>query len=361
MKKNLQKKFKKFFYNKKVLITGHTGFKGSWLSLWMHNMGANVLGISKDIPTKPSHFSLIGLEKIINSKKLDIQNSALLKKNIKNFNPDYIFHLAAQAIVKKSYTNPLETWKTNLIGTINILESVKDLKKETIVVIITSDKVYKNLEIKRGYKESDILGGLDPYGASKSAAEISIKSYVQSFFLDKQNKKFIVTARAGNVIGGGDWSENRLIPDCIRYWSKKKSVLIRNPKSTRPWQHVLDVLNGYITLAVKLKMNKKLHGQEFNFGPKKTNIKVVDILKIIERKWSLARWKTMKNNNFFENTLLSLNSKKAEKILGWKNKFNFKENIYHTIDWYMFYLSNRNKKKNILKKSINQINYFEKK
>jgi len=361
MKKNLHKNFKKIFLNKKVLITGHTGFKGSWLSLWMHNMGAKVMGISIDVPTKPSHSSLIGLEKIIISKKVNIQNSILLKNTIKKFKPDFIFHLAAQAIVKKSYLNPIETWKTNLIGTVNILESVRYLKKETIIVLITSDKVYKNLEVTRGYKENDTLGGLDPYGASKSAAEISIKSYIKSFFSNKKNKIFIATARAGNVIGGGDWSENRLIPDCIRFWSKRKKVLIRNPKSTRPWQHVLDVLNGYVTLAVKLKKNKKLHGQEFNFGPKKTNIKVIDILRKIEKKWPIARWQILKNQNFFENTLLSLNSTKAEKTLGWKNKLNFIENINFTIDWYRFYLDNKNNKKKIFQKSIEQINLFEKK
>ena len=327
----------------------------------MSNLGAKVMGISKDVPTKPSHYSLVGLDKIIKSKRIDIQNGPLLKKNIKKFNPDFIFHMAAQAIVKKSYTNTVETWKSNLLGTINVLEAIKELKKETIVVLITSDKVYKNLEIKRGYKENDILGGLDPYGASKSAAEIAIKSYIKSFFSNKKNKIFIATARAGNVIGGGDWSENRLMPDCIRYWSKEKKVLIRNPNSTRPWQHVLDVLNGYITLAVKLKMNKKLHGEEFNFGPRNINFKVIDILKIARKNWPIARWKILKSKKFFENTLLSLNSTKAENILNWKTKLNITDCINFTIDWYKYYLKNNKKKLNIFKSSINQINLFVKK
>lgn len=361
MKKISQKNLIKIFSNKKVVITGHTGFKGSWLSLWMHIIGANVIGISNNIPTKPSHYELAGLRKIIKSKNINIQNTNLLKKNIKKFNPDFIFHLAAQSLVKKSYVNPLETWKTNLIGTINMLESIKDLKKETVVVIITSDKVYKNLEINRGYKEKDLLGGIDPYGASKSAAEISIKSYVKSFFSKKDNKIFIATARAGNVIGGGDWSENRLIPDCIKNWSKNKKVLIRNPNSTRPWQHVLDVLNGYINLAASLKINKKLHGEEFNFGPNTSNVKVIDILKIIKNNWKTAKWKISKDKKFFENKFLSLNSFKAKKILGWKNKLSKKDCINFTIDWYRHYLKNKKNKKAILKKSINQINLFEKK
>ena len=284
MKKITNKKLKYFFNKKKVLITGNTGFKGTWLSLWMHNLGANVVGISKDLPTKPSHYDSIGLNQKINTRKIDISNNLKFRNEIKKIKPDFIFHLAAQAIVKKSYTNSKDTWNSNLIGTINILEALRKIKKETIVVLITSDKVYKNIETKKGYKENDTLGGIDPYGASKSATEIAIKSYVKSFFSEKKNKAFISIARAGNVIGGGDWSENRLIPDCIRSWSKNKGVVIRNPQSTRPWQHVLEVLYGYMTLAVKLKENKKkLHGEAFNFGPSNQNYKVINVLKIIKR------------------------------------------------------------------------------
>ena len=232
MKKITNKKLKYFFNKKKVLITGNTGFKGTWLSLWMHNLGANVVGISKDLPTKPSHYDSIGLNQKINTRKIDISNNLKFRNEIKKIKPDFIFHLAAQAIVKKSYTNSKDTWNSNLIGTINILEALRKIKKETIVVLITSDKVYKNIETKKGYKENDTLGGIDPYGASKSATEIAIKSYVKVSSL-KKNKAFISIARAGNVIGGGDWSENRLIPDCIRSWSKNKGVVIRNPQSTR--------------------------------------------------------------------------------------------------------------------------------
>tara|TARA_B100001057_G_scaffold67099_1_gene60788 strand:+ start:363 stop:1436 length:1074 start_codon:yes stop_codon:yes gene_type:complete len=355
----MKNNYKKIFNKKKVLITGHTGFKGSWLALWMHYLGANVMGISKNIPTNPSHFNAIGLKNIINSKKIDIKNDKLLNSSIKKFKPDFIFHLAAQAIVKKSYFNSLETWKSNLLGTINLLESLKLIKKEVIVVLITSDKVYKNLEVKRGYKEQDILGGIDPYGASKSATEIAIKSYINSFFSSKRNKILITTARAGNVIGGGDWSENRLLPDCIRSWSKGKKVIIRNPKSTRPWQHVLDVLNGYIKLAVKVKKNKGLHGEEFNFGPLNKNYQVTEILNNIKKIWPSINWKIIKKKNFFENKLLNLNSNKAKNILEWKTRLNIYSNIKLTIEWYKFYLENKNKKK-LLKNSINQIKLFEK-
>ena len=312
------KLFKKIYKGKKILITGHTGFKGSWLSLWFSILGANVLGISSSIPTKPSHFELLKLNKKIKSKKVNIQNFKLIKKTIVHFKPDFIFHLAAQSIVKKSYIDPVETWKTNLLGTMNILEAIKVLKnnKKLVVVLITSDKAYKNLEIKKGYKEDSFLGGIDPYGGSKSAAEICIQSYIKSFFKDKNNKISIGIARAGNVIGGGDWSDYRLLPDCIKAWTKNKKVKIRNPNSTRPWQHVLDVLNGYIMLGAKLNKNKKLHGEAFNFGPSNSkNLRVLDILKISKSIWPEINWIIENKKNFFENNLLQLNSNKAKKFL----------------------------------------------
>ena len=339
------KLFKKIYKGKKILITGHTGFKGSWLSLWFSILGANVLGISSSIPTKPSHFELLKLNKKIKSKKVNIQNFKLIKKTIVHFKPDFIFHLAAQSIVKKSYIDPVETWKTNLLGTMNILEAIKVLKnnKKLVVVLITSDKAYKNLEIKKGYKEDSFLGGIDPYGGSKSAAEICIQSYIKSFFKDKNNKISIGIARAGNVIGGGDWSDYRLLPDCIKAWTKNKKVKIRNPNSTRPWQHVLDVLNGYIMLGAKLNKNKKLHGEAFNFGPSNSkNLRVLDILKISKSIWPEINWIIENKKNFFENNLLQLNSNKAKKILNWKCNLSSKDSIQMTIDWYKNYVLKRN-------------------
>ena len=331
------------FKNKKIIVTGHTGFKGSWLILWLNKLGANVLGLSIDTPTKPSHFQLLNL-KSIKSKKLDIRNFKLLNKEIKQFKPDFIFHLAAQAIVKKSYLDPINTFNTNTLGTINLLESLKKNNKETISIIITSDKTYKNFETKKGYKENDFLGGEDPYGASKSAADIAINSYVKSFFNNRKNKNFIAVARAGNVIGGGDWSSDRLIPDCMRSCAKKIPVKIRNPNSTRPWQHILDVINGYLTLAVQLKKNKNLHGEVFNFGPNMSkNYKVIEILKKSQKIWPSIKWQIRKEKNFKENYLLNLNNSKARKIINWKPVLDINASIKLTIDWYKFYSENKKK------------------
>ena len=352
--------FKNVFHGKKVLITGNTGFKGSWLTLWLQTLGANILGISSSIPTNPSHYKLLEIEKRITNKKINITDLRKLQKAIKEFKPDYIFHLAAQAIVKKSYSDPVETWKTNLFGTLNILEAIRniEIKKKLIIILITSDKAYKNYETKKGYKENSFLGGIDPYGGSKSAAEICIQSYVKSFFSTKKNKVFISIARAGNVIGGGDWSDYRLLPDCIKAWTKKKKVFIRNPNSTRPWQHVLDVLNGYINLAIKLKNNKKINGHAFNFGPKKEKKgAVLNIVKEMSKRWNNAPWKLKRNKNLKESNLLHLNSSKAKKLINWKCKLNLNQAISLTIEWYkMFY---KNKKK-ILDISIKQIKNFEK-
>ena len=349
---------KKYFHKKKVLITGHTGFKGAWLTFLLVNSGAKVLGIAKDIPTSPSLFKILKLDKYISSKKIDVRNLKKFKESFLNFDPDYVFHLAAQAIVQKSYKNPLETWSTNLNGTLNLLECLKSQKKKSISVIITSDKTYKNIETNTGYLETDKLGGVDPYGASKSAADIAIISYIQSFFNSKKNKKIISIARAGNVIGGGDWSDYRLIPDCFKNWIKKKPVTIRSPSSTRPWQNVIDVINGYLTLAIKTKINNNLHGESFNFGPKiKKNYKVIDILKIIKTQWPEAKWKIKKDKFFFENSLLHLNSNKAKKILNWETKINFYKNIKMTIKWYQEYKKGNDMRKFTLKQIKDVINF----
>ncbi len=354
MKKNL-----KVFKNKRILITGHTGFKGSWLSLWFKNLGADVMGVSIDIPTKPSHFQLINLEKKVKSKFLDITDLKELKKIFISFKPDYVFHLAAQSLVKKSYKNPLLTYYTNAIGTLNVMESLKSLKNNCIAVIITSDKSYKNLEIKRGYKEEDELGGADPYSSSKASAELIIQSYFKSYLVDKKNIRLAV-ARAGNVIGGGDWSENRLIPDCVRSWSKNKKVIIRNPDATRPWQHVLDALYGYIILSLNLRKNRKLNGQAFNFGPGlNSNYKVIDVLTLVKKLWQNIFWKTIKfKKKEFESSLLKLNSSKANSVLKWKCNLSFRESIYFTTEWYKYFYT---KKKNMYDFSIKQINLYIKK
>ena len=358
MKKNI-------FRNKKIIVTGHTGFKGSWLSLWLHTLGANIIGISKDIPTKPSHFESIDLKKRIKNLKINICDYKKLSNAFNAHQPDFVFHLAAQALVKRSYSNPIETWQTNTIGTLNVLESLKLIKKDVCAVIITSDKSYKNIEISRGYKENDLLGGKDPYSASKGSAEFVIQSYINSYFLKKKNNVFISVARAGNVIGGGDWSSDRLIPDCMKSYSKNKSVEIRNLYSTRPWQHVLDIIYGYLTLCSTLYKNKKIHGEVFNFGPsKKSNFTVFYILTKIKNILPNLKWKTFeKRNTFYESKLLKLNSNKAKLKLGWNSILTIDESIRLVSEWYnnFYNKKNRNKKKDLYKFSVSQINYYTKK
>lgn len=352
--KNLQKIFK----NKKIIITGHTGFKGSWLAFWLNSLGAKVLGISNDKISYPSNFSVLRLKKKIKHVNLDINNFAKFKKTIKNYEPDFIFHLAAQALVKESYKNPLYTFNTNSIGTLNLLETLKNFKKKCIVILITSDKSYKNLEIKRGYKEDDALGGFDPYSASKACAEIIIQSYVNSFLKNYNNKILLGVARAGNVVGGGDWSADRLIPDCVKSWSKNKKVILRNPSSTRPWQHVFEALSGYLVFASKLKSNPKLHGNAINFGPNsKTSYSVLSIVKEMKKNWEKVSWKIKKSKSGdHESNLLKLNCSKAKKKLNWKSILNFNEISKMTSQWYKKYYSDE---KGIVKFSTKQLKYFE--
>ena len=357
----MKKNYLNFFKNKRVLVTGHTGFKGSWLTLWLYSLGAEVIGLSKNVPTKPSLFEVIKLKNKIKSVKCDITNYNLLKKKINQYKPEVIFHLAAQAIVKESFIAPKNTWRTNLIGTLNLLDVLRTYKLNKIVsVFITSDKVYKNFETIKGYREDDKLGGDDPYSASKSSADIAVSSYFKSFLI-KNRKISISIARAGNVIGGGDWSNGRLIPDCIRSWSKGKEVNIRNLNSTRPWQHVLEVLNGYLILAYNLEKKKKFNGASFNFGPKLSDKKkVIDVLNECKLYWKSAKWKKIsKNRNSFkESKLLHLNINKIKKYLNWKNHLNFKDTINLTISWYKNFYE---KKLNVYNFSLNQIKYYQRK
>ncbi len=346
------------YKNKTVVVTGHTGFKGSWLTQWLLILGAKVVGISNSIPSKPSHFGSINLKNKIVNKKIDVRNLDSLKKNFKKYKPDYVFHLAAQAIVKKSFVDPIYTWHTNTIGTLNVLESLRELKKKCVVVIITSDKSYKNLEIKRGYKENDLLGGTDPYSASKAGAELVIQSHIQSFFPIKNTNIFVTVARAGNVIGGGDWSDVRLIPDCIKSWSKNRSVTLRNPKSTRPWQHVLEAISGYLLLGSQLKKNKKLHGEVFNFGPNNNNdYSVLNVVKTMKKYWKKVSWKRIKSNEkkFYESSLLKLNSNKARKKIKWRCILTFSETMRMVTEWYKNFYT---KPKNII--TVDQIKEYEK-
>ena len=344
------------FNKKKIIITGHTGFKGSWLLAWLTKLNADVIGISNGIPTNPSHFNIINLKR--KTVWIDVRDQKKLEKKIISFQPDFIFHLAAQSLVFESTKNPVETWTTNLLGTINVLESIRKLKKKCAVVLVTSDKCYENLEIDRGYKENDRLGGSDPYSASKASTEIMIKSYIKTFF--RGNKKIrIATARAGNVIGGGDWSDSRIIPDCVKAWSKKKTIIIRSPHSTRPWQHVLEPLRGYLTLAKNLYYSEKLHGESFNFGPSTLTKKkkVIDVVKHFSQFWVSPKWKVVRIKNSIEAKLLSLNCSKAKKKLGWSSILTSDQALELTSEWYNNYYNEEKSSKN----TFSQINFYEKK
>ena len=346
----------KAFNKKKVLITGHTGFKGTWLTSWLKILGANIVGISVDIPTKPSHFEKTNLSKEIIDLRMDI-NSINLKNKINKFKPDFIFHLAAQSLVTESHEDPLKTWKTNVLGTANLLNSLKSYKKSCVAVFITSDKCYDNKEWAWGYRETDKLGGSDPYSGSKASAEILINSFVKSFF-SKNHPVKIASVRAGNVIGGGDWSPHRIIPDVISAWSNKKPVKIRNPGATRPWQHVLEPLSGYLTLAAQMSKNNKLQGETFNFGPNDNQIKTVrnvvnSIYKFLPKKALMVKKGSNKNN---EHHFLKLNCDKALNTLKWIPTLNFDETIEMTMEWYLSYYKNP---KNIHKKTVEQIKKYE--
>tara|TARA_B110000483_G_scaffold160352_1_gene190175 strand:- start:107 stop:1168 length:1062 start_codon:yes stop_codon:yes gene_type:complete len=346
----------KIFRNKKVLITGHTGFKGSWLSLWLNISGAKVYGISNNYKSTETNIKNFRLKKNVKNFNIDIRNFVKLNKIITKIKPDFIFHFAAQSLVGNSFKNPVYNFETNFNGTLNLLEVLRLSKFKCISVIITSDKSYKNLEIKRGYTENDILGGDDPYSASKASAELVINSYFKFFLKNKKNLR-IAICRAGNVIGGGDWSNDRLIPDIMRSIFNNKKVKLRNQSSTRPWQHVLDVLNGYLILASKLKKNNTLNGQSFNFGPPiKSNYTVLAIVREMKKNWNLLEW-VFSNRTYHESTLLKLNSSKSLKYLNWKNKLDFKELIRLVTDWYKCFYEN----KNIYDFSIKQIRNFEKK
>ena len=336
----------KIFKNSRVIVTGHTGFKGSWLTAWLKLLGANVMGISLSPPTNPSHFKAANINKGIKDIRLNILEKTKLEKKIVKFKPNFIFHLAAQSLVGLSYKNPELTWQTNLFGTLNILESLRKLKKSCNVVIITSDKCYFNKEVHYGYKETDVLGGKDPYSSSKASAELLVKSFINSFFPKNKSKIRIATARAGNVIGGGDWAKDRIIPDCVRNWSKKNKAKLRNPKATRPWQHVLEAVGGYICLAINLKLNKNLHGESFNFGPNLSREhSVLELVKKMSNHWNNVSWKIIPKSKmkFKESKLLRLNCNKARKILKWRSILKFEETVEMVANWYSnFYINSKN-------------------
>ena len=326
-----------YFQNKTVLITGHTGFKGAWLTAWLKHLGAKVVGIALDPPSEPSHFAMAKISENMVDLRIDIRDFEKLEKVIISTQPDFVFHLAAQALVRHSYENPLETWQTNVLGTLHVLEALRKLNKKCAAVIITSDKCYDNLEWVWGYRETDAMGGPDPYSASKGAAELAIHSHIKSYFLRETSNIRIASARAGNVIGGGDWAADRIIPDCVKAWSADSIVDLRSPHSTRPWQHVLEPLSGYLTLAIELLNRPELHGEPFNFGPQtQQNKSVLDLVKQMSMHWERVRWRDVSEsaNGPYESGLLKLNCDKSWHYLKWHAVMDFEDTVRMTAEWY---------------------------
>jgi CDP-glucose 4,6-dehydratase len=319
----------------RVLVTGHTGFKGSWLTLWLRQLGAEVWGLAKDIPSSPSHFEVASLHNLVNSQMADVRDAKTVRSTIESVQPDFVFHLAAQSLVRSSYAYPLETWLTNTVGTLHLLDALRDLRKPCVAIMITSDKCYDNVEWIWGYRETDALGGPDPYSASKGAAELAIRSYVRSFF-PKNGHVRLGIGRAGNVIGGGDWAEDRIVPDCVRAWSKGDSVSLRNPVATRPWQHVLEPLSGYLNLALALHEDSRFHGEPFNFGPPANqNHAVKELVSAMSPHWDKVRWKVLSGfEGPHESGLLKLNCDKALHHLGWTALWDFETTVRETVLWY---------------------------
>jgi CDP-glucose 4,6-dehydratase len=334
------------YKDKKVFITGHTGFKGTWLSLYLEKLGAKTAGYSLKPQTNPSHFDLLNLQ--IESSFGDISNLVALKKSIKQFEPEILFHLAAQPLVRESYKNPLNTYKTNVIGTLNLLEAVRECPSIKAVVIITTDKVYENKEWTYPYRENDALGGYDMYSSSKACSEILVQSYINSFLNLSQyrntHETLIATVRAGNVIGGGDWSDDRLIPDIVRATSKNEIVQIRNPNAIRPWQHVLDCIQGYLMVGEKLFEGKTAFASPWNISPYNFEAKTVkEVADISKKIWEEINIEFgVPPINFHEANLLKLDNTKAISLLGWKPKWDTVTAIEKTIEWYKsFYLNNK--------------------
>lgn len=334
------------YKGKKIFLTGNTGFKGSWMSLWLKSLGAEVVGYSLPPITDPNHFSLLNL----NYKTYfdDVRDLDSLTKAINETKPHIVFHLAAQPLVRYSYLNPIETYSTNVMGTVNVMEASRHCESVRAIVIVTTDKCYENIEQEKGYVETDRMGGHDPYSSSKGCAELSVSSYRNSYFNINDylinHQILLASTRAGNVIGGGDWSLDRLIPDIIKSAVQNKKTNIRYPNATRPWQHVLEPINGYLMLGARLLNGEKEFAEGWNFAPEERDVlSVGEVLKISKNIWDRIDYEVdIENNHFHEAGLLSLNINKAKSKLGWQPKWGNEISIQKTIDWYKeFYHSKK--------------------
>lgn len=358
------KAFGDIYKGKKVLVTGHTGFKGSWLCVCLLELGAKVTGYSLKAPSNPANFDIIGLQDKLKHVQNDVRNLEGLEKVFDDVLPDIVFHLSAQALTRPSYDMPQETFFTNLGGTVNILECIRKSNSVKAAVIVTSDKCYQNVEWLWGYRENDRLGGDDPYSASKACAEIACHAYIKSFF-SKDNAPRISTARAGNVMGGGDWAADRIVPDCVRAFSKNEPLVIRSPKATRPWQHVLEPINGYLLLGANLlKNNRMATGESFNFGPSnKVNKTVEELIKEFIKVWGGGKWSVLNDKarvDKKESTLLMLNCDKAFQYLNWHTILSFPETIKMTAEWYKSFYGGEKDMYGLTVKQINEYLYMAK-
>jgi CDP-glucose 4,6-dehydratase len=353
--------FNNIYKGKTVLVTGHTGFKGSWLCIWLHQLGAKVVGYSLDPYTEKDNFNICNLSNVIVDIRGDIRDEEKLGETFLKYKPEFVFHLAAQPLVRKSYENPKETYETNVMGTLNVLEAIKRCEAIKVAIMVTTDKCYENKEQLIGYKETDPMGGYDPYSSSKGCAEILISSYRNSFFnIDEYSKhgKVIASVRAGNVIGGGDWCEDRIVPDCIRSIQSGNKIAIRNPNAIRPWQFVLEPLSGYLILAAKLYSDPLKYSGAWNFGPnEKLNAKVKDVVSGIIEAYGVGEWEDVSSGlTPHEAKLLLLDSSKAKEFLRWEQALSFKETIDMTVSWYKNYHN-----ENMYEFCKNQINEYNRK
>jgi CDP-glucose 4,6-dehydratase len=329
----------KSYHGKRVLVTGCTGFKGSWLSLWLHRLGAEVSGLAIGMPTAPSMFEVIGAHDFVDYHVGDVRDPGFVSATIDRVRPDVVFHLAAQSIVATSYDDPALTFATNVMGTAHVLDALRRVDKPVVAVMVTSDKCYENVEWLYGYREIDALGGKDPYSASKAGAEMAIRAWFCSYFSKPDSNVRLAPVRAGNVIGGGDWASARIVPDCMRAWSAKTPVVVRRPEATRPWQHVLEPLSGYLAVGADLMKSAKRTGEAYNFGPPaENNYSVVELIRALAVDWGFEKESDFAEigpaGGFAEAGLLKLSCDKALAHLAWRPTLNFKETARFTSFWY---------------------------
>jgi CDP-glucose 4,6-dehydratase len=366
MKKIGEKMFNNFYSGKRVFLTGHTGFKGSWLALWLNKLGAEVKGYALKPRTKNDHFVVAGIEKKVSSVLGDIRDYEKLRKEINDFKPEIVFHLAAQPLVRQSYLSPRETFEVNVIGTVNILDALRECDALLSFINVTSDKCYENLEKNEGYKENDPMGGYDPYSSSKGCSELVTASYRRSFYnrAPDEHPVLVASARAGNVIGGGDWCQDRILPDTISALMHNRIVEVRNPDAVRPWQHVLEPLSGYLWLASQVQQKDfTVFSGGWNFGPEPGSfVKVSEIVDMAIAGWGSGSWKDVSDSNLpHETALLVLDCEKANKDLSWRPVMDAKQSVALTVAWYKEFYTAAKTGGKVNCSSFNQIDeYFGK-